>query len=151
MSAPPHKIKQLQYFCENKEHSTQFDLSLPPKLPAWPLRYLRFHTLGLWLCRANCLTLSANTFFKQTTRGKHALSTQYPILPKYAGFLTLPFLAGAFSAINTWSHLDKSEAAAVSSRGGKGPSPSAHIPCPSYHTSIPPKSVSEIQESLERG
>lgn len=79
---------------QKQEHSTQFDLSLPPKLPAWPLRYLRFHTLGLWPCRANSLRLSANTFFKQTTRGKHILSTQYPVLPKYAGFLTLPFLAG---------------------------------------------------------
>lgn len=69
-------------------------VSLPPKLPAWPLRYLRFHTLGLWPCRANSLRLSANTFFKQTTRGKHILSTQSPVLPKYAGFLTLPFLAG---------------------------------------------------------
>lgn len=57
MSVQPHKVRQPQHFCENKDHSTQFDVSLPPMLPAWPLRYLRFHTLGLcsaWPPRLDC-------------------------------------------------------------------------------------------------
>lgn len=114
---------------QKQEHSTQFDLNLscPPGLrDIWD-----FIPLGCGPVGTNPLRLSANTFFKQTARGKHILSTQYPVLPKYAGFLTLPFLAG-----------ESIEKRALS----------VQIHCPSYHTSIPhPKTVSEIQASLERG
>lgn len=100
----PHpQRRQPHHFCENEEHSTHFDLSLPPKLSVWPLWYLRLQTLKLWPCRTNFLGLS--TRFKQTTK-EHILSTQYPVLPKYFGFVALPFLAVS-STINMYSQVDK--------------------------------------------
>lgn len=102
-SPPPPKKKEGQHSIPVKKENIPSILILifhPSYLPGlwgiWDFKPLSCGSLGP-------TSLDCQHIFKQTTKEEHNLSTQYPVLPKYAGFLVFSFLAGS-SAINMWSH-----------------------------------------------